>query len=194
MKRIGTILALTSFLALPVYAQHFQEEANIRAEVPYGKALQAMPGITLQEYNEAVRDLAKQRATENRRLVVPARPTYVAPPVYVPPVRTVRPGAYVPSAPRYVPPSVTRPSSGTTYDWQSGNAYFWNKAPNGDTNVNGLNANTGSMWNTTIKPDGSMSGYDKDFNSWDYNAGTKTYFNYGTGTMCVGEGALRTCF
>jgi len=49
------------------------------------------------------------------------------------------------------------------------------------------------MWNTTIKPNGSMSGTDSNFNMWNYDAGSKTYMNYGIGKMCVGEGYARVC-
>jgi len=59
--------------------------------------------------------------------------------------------------------------------------------------VDGSNLNTGSMWNTTIKPNGSMSGTDSNFNMWNYDAGSKTYMNYGIGKMCVGEGYARVC-
>ena len=60
--------------------------------------------------------------------------------------------------------------------------------------MNGMNLNTGSTWRTEIKPNGSMNGTDSKFNPWTYDANTKTYINYGTGKMCVGEGYARTCF
>jgi hypothetical protein len=44
------------------------------------------------------------------------------------------------------------------------------------------------MWNTRIKPNGSMTGFDSNFNPWRYDSGSKTYMNFGTAEMCVGEG------
>jgi hypothetical protein len=127
-----------------------------------------------------IRDYARQLDRE-ASLNAPAAPPV---PTYQPP--TYR--RYVPPAPIYTPPS-----SGTSYDWQSGNVYRWRKPGDGTTRVDGSNLNTGSMWNTTIKPNGSMSGTDSNFNMWNYDAGSKTYMNYGTGKMCVGEGYARVC-
>lgn len=90
-------------------------------------------------------------------------------------------------------PSIEFPQSGSTYDWRSGNWYHWTREPGGDTNVRGLNVNTGSIWHTTINPDGSMRGTDKNFNLWRYDANTEVYINFGTGEMCTGEGLSRVC-
>src|SRR5262249_33703509 len=95
------------------------------------------------------------------------------------------------SRPAYIEPY--RPTSGSTFDWRSGNMYNWNRESDGTTQVHGHNINTGSMWRTTIEPDGSQHGFDADFNYWRYNAGSKMYINFGTGKMCFGEGAARTC-
>lgn len=94
----------------------------------------------------------------------------------------------------YTWPIFRAPQSGHTYDWRSGSSYSWQRNGNGDTYVNGMNLNSGSMWNTTIKPDGSMSGFDQNVNWWQYNAQSGVYMNLGTGRMCVGTGLLRTCF
>lgn len=74
-------------------------------------------------------------------------------------------------------------NSGSSYDWRSGNSYRWNTNVSGTTTLNGYNHNTGSMWQTKIKPNGDMNGYDSDFNYWKYNKSTKTYYNFGTGEM-----------
>lgn len=94
--------------------------------------------------------------------------------------------------PLYTPSYTTR-RTGSTYDWQSGNSYSWYRDSLGSTNVNGMNLGTGSMWQTQIRRNGSMTGWDKDLNYWSYDAGTKTYINFGTGTLCVGEGYARVC-
>ena len=82
---------------------------------------------------------------------------------------------------------------GSTYDWQSGNMYHWNSDVLGNTHVYGHNFRTGSMWNTSIRRNGDMSGWDKNFNSWNYNAGTGTYVN-SNGHRCIGHGYARTCW
>jgi len=190
MRRLLLAVVLLA-LASPVFAQSLMDkEAEIRSAVPYSRMLRSNPGLTLLEYNQAVRRLAEKEIREEQS----SSPTYSVP-NYTP--RTYTPPVYTPP-PLYVPPSTSRsrsytPSSGSTYDWQSGNSYTWRKSLSGDTNVNGWNVNTGSMWNTTIKPNGSMNGYDSQMNPWTYDSRTKTYINYGTGKMCVGEGATRVC-
>jgi hypothetical protein len=82
--------------------------------------------------------------------------------------------------------------AGYTYDYKTGNSYSWSSI--GDsTYVNGLNARTGSTWQTTITPSG-MSGYDSKSNYWQYSNQTGNYYNYGTGKTCMGKGYARTCF
>jgi hypothetical protein len=89
--------------------------------------------------------------------------------------------------------SVDAQQFGSKYDWQSGNRYNWNQDSSGSTHLRGNNSNTGSQWNTTIQPNGSMRGFDSNGNSWNYNAQSGTYMNYGTGKMCVGKGVGRVC-
>jgi hypothetical protein len=84
--------------------------------------------------------------------------------------------------------------SGYTYDWQSGNSYNWDTDDFGNTHVYGMNPNTGSTWNTTIDPQGNMQGFDAQMNPWSYDSGTGTYFNFGTGRMCIGQRPIRSCF
>lgn len=116
---------------------------------------------------------------------LPYRQPYVyTPPVYTPPVY----------APYVLPASPLLTSqSGTSYDPRSGNTYTWRRQSNGDTRVDGFNVKTGVMWNTTIKPDGSMNGTDARRQPWTYDARTRTYQNFGTGKFCVGEGYARVC-
>lgn len=91
-------------------------------------------------------------------------------------------------------PTYSTPSSSTTYDWRSGNRYTTQRNYDGSTNVRGSNLYTGSQWRTTVQPNGDMRGVDKDGNYWRYSNSTKIYTNLGTGTTCMGQGALRTCF
>ena len=83
--------------------------------------------------------------------------------------------------------------SGSSYDWRSGNSYYWNTDSRGNTNVRGFNSRTGSNWNTTIEPDGDMRGHDSNHNPWTYDRGTGSYQNFGTGESCVGKGYARVC-
>lgn len=182
-------------------AQQAAKEAQLRLLLPYHEAARDIPGLTLQDYNKAIRELAQGRdalpAPAPRR-TLPSLPTYSPPPswpdlstpTYSPPSSWSAPS--LPALPTL--PTVTTPRSRTTYDWQSGNTYTTRKRYNGDTNVDGFNALTGSAWNTTVKPNGSMNGTDSDFNPWSYDSRTGTYINYGTGKMCVGEGYARVCF
>ena len=91
-------------------------------------------------------------------------------------------------------PTISVPRTSSTYDWKSGNRYTTTRNYDGTVTVNGSNLRTGSSWRTTIDSSGNMRGTDKNFNSWTYNSSTGTYINYGTGKMCIGQGAARTCF
>lgn len=92
------------------------------------------------------------------------------------------------------PPKAQYPQYKSTYDYKSGNSYTTRKDSLGNTNVDGYNLETGSSWNTQIKKNGDMKGTDKNGNHWNYNKSSKTYYNYGTGTMCTGEGESKVCF
>lgn len=80
------------------------------------------------------------------------------------------------------------------YDYKTGNSYSTYTDSVGNTYVRGFNTKTGSTWNTTIENDGDMRGTDSGGNYWNYNRGSKTYMNYGTGKTCYGSGAYRTCY
>jgi hypothetical protein len=83
--------------------------------------------------------------------------------------------------------------SGYKYDWQSGNSYNWYRQPDGSTQVHGYNYQTGSTWDSTIRPNGDMRGRDSQGNIWQYNESSGFYQNYGTGRTCIGHGYARTC-
>lgn len=85
------------------------------------------------------------------------------------------------------------PSSGSAYDRQSGNSYYWSRAPDGSMNIQGYNTRTEARWNRTIKPNGDQSGWDSRGNYWQYDSETGYYHNYGTGRTCFGRGALHRC-
>lgn len=87
----------------------------------------------------------------------------------------------------------TPPRSGSAYDRQSGNSYYWSRGPDGSTNIQGYNTRTEARWNRTIKPNGNQSGWDSRGNYWQYNSGTGYYHNYGTGRTCFHKVTLWTC-
>jgi hypothetical protein len=72
------------------------------------------------------------------------------------------------------------------YDWQSGNSYYTTPGIGGGAIVQGFNLQNGSNWHTNIDPHGNMNGFDARGNYWQYNRGSSTYMNFGTGRMCVG--------
>ena len=200
MKKAVLTFVIGLLVVAPAFAQQAQREAEIKRAVPYSTMLRQFPGMTWEDYNAAVRGLAKDQLENERKQSAsdaprvwqqtPSRPVYT-PPVYTPPSTYTPPPTYTPRV--YTPRASGERQSGTTYDWQSGNTYNWRKRSNGETDVDGFNLNTGSMWNTTIKPNGSMRGTDSKMNPWTYDSKSKTYMNYGTGKMCFGEGYARVC-
>ena len=58
--------------------------------------------------------------------------------------------------------------------------------------MNGLNPRTGSMWRSTMQPDGSQRGTGSNGNTWRYNIQTGIYTN-SDGTICTGKGYARVC-
>jgi hypothetical protein len=183
-------MLLVALVTVPVRAQsslQAAKEAEIKLSVPFSEMRLTIPGLTLEQYNDAVRGLAQQELGVSGFSAPTPAPSVPRVPRYIP--RT-------PYVPLYTPPVVQpyRRSSGTTTDPLSGNTYNWRRQSNGTTHVDGMNLYTGSMWQTDIKPNGSMSGYDKDFNPWTYDSRSKTYMNLGTSQMCIGEGLARSCF
>jgi hypothetical protein len=81
---------------------------------------------------------------------------------------------------------------GTTYDPYSGNIYNYNHGIGG-TNVYGTNPRTGSMWQSTIEPNGNQHGINSHGNLWNYNAGSGSYMN-SNGHGCIGSGYARSCW
>jgi hypothetical protein len=140
---------------------------------------------TDEDFAAAEREIA--RLTRDIEALRSMPSIYQVAPIYQPP-----PNRYNFTAPSYSVPIYER-RSGTTTDPQSGNVYNWRKDSRGNTHVDGMNLYNGSMWQTDIKPNGSMTGTDKNFNYWNYDAKSKTYMNLGTGELCIGEGYARVC-
>ena len=133
------LLLLMSLAANPAMAQQVEREAAIKQAVPYHKLQREVPGLTLQDYNEVVREMAKKELREQKEATPYRRRTA---PIYTAPQRDITSPLYTPPpTPRvrrsyrsdYSPPSLTTPQSGSTYDWRSGNSYSWRKDMNGKT-------------------------------------------------------------
>lgn len=58
-KTVAASVVIFMLGVLPVFAQDAAKEAEIRAAVPYSRMLSSMPNLTLDQYNAAVRELAK---------------------------------------------------------------------------------------------------------------------------------------
>jgi len=65
MPKVLLAALLFGMLSAPAPAQQAATEAEIRRQVPYSPMRQSIPGLTLAEYNKAIRDVA--RAPADRR-------------------------------------------------------------------------------------------------------------------------------
>lgn len=81
----------------------------------------------------------------------------------------------------------------SSYDWRSGNMYQTTPNADGSTTVHGSNARNGTIWNSTIRPNGDEHGFDSHGDSWNYNAQTGAY-NNSNGHGCIGQGYARSCW
>jgi hypothetical protein len=106
MKKSALIcLALSIFLTAPLAAQQAEREAKIKRMVPYARMLRESPGMTLTDYNRAVRELARKALREDGGTYTPPAPTYTVP-CYAPPPRHTTPSY---ASPSYTPPVYTPP-------------------------------------------------------------------------------------
>jgi len=59
---VATAIAIVLVTALPARAQNYAIEAEIKQAVPYSAMLRENPRLTLDEYNAAVREVARRQA------------------------------------------------------------------------------------------------------------------------------------
>jgi hypothetical protein len=85
------------------------------------------------------------------------------------------------------------PPETTTYDARSGSRYTTSTSPDGSSTTTGINIRTGSRWSATTEANGRTHGHDAKGNYWTYDPATNTYYNYGTGMVCAGDGGARFC-
>ncbi|SDY75869.1 hypothetical protein [Citreimonas salinaria] len=83
--------------------------------------------------------------------------------------------------------------SWSTFDYQSGNMYN-NYSDGQGVTTYGNNIQGGTNWNLRQDYDGSYSGTDSQGNFFYGDQNSGFYSNPGTGTTCIGTGALRTCY
>jgi hypothetical protein len=168
MRRMFLAFALLALCAAPAFArQQATIEAEIKRVMPYTRMLREDPTLTINDYNAVVRAVAKRRVEQQAN----EPETGLAPSEHRP---------LVPEMPLYTPLATTLPTT-------------WFKSLNGETDGIDSNLKTGSVWNSTRPPDGSMGRFDNKTTSWIYDAQTKTYINFGTGLICTGEGSARLC-
>lgn len=71
MKRTVLVFGCSLFVATLAPAQNTAAEAQIKALVPYSQMIREVPGLTLEQYNSVVRELAKNYT----RQTAPALPS-----------------------------------------------------------------------------------------------------------------------
>jgi hypothetical protein len=76
MRRGVTLsVVLAALFTIPAYAQQSVQEAEIRRDVPFETMLREMPGLTRDQYNMAIREVAKREIVAAELLVVPTPAT-----------------------------------------------------------------------------------------------------------------------
>lgn len=83
-------------------------------------------------------------------------------------------------------------AQGRHYDWRTGNSYSTYSDSQGTT-LHGFNSRTGSQWRIRQNNDGSYNGWDANGNYFSGDHRSGSYYNLGTGTVCVGKGYARVC-
>src|SRR5258705_10674872 len=70
MRAVTVSVVLVALFTIPAYAQQSVQEAEIRRDVPYEAMRREMPGLTLDQYNMAIREVAKREMVAAELLVV----------------------------------------------------------------------------------------------------------------------------
>jgi len=82
MKRLATLVVTVLLLGGFAHAQDAGTEARIRAAAPYTQMRLQVPGLTVEQYNQAVRQLAQSQATGTQPFLQQAAPL-TSPPRYL---------------------------------------------------------------------------------------------------------------
>ena len=70
MRTVTASVVLVALFTIPAHAQQSAQEAEIRRDVPYEAMRREMPGLTLDQYNMAIREVAKREMVAADLLVV----------------------------------------------------------------------------------------------------------------------------
>jgi hypothetical protein len=196
MKRAALCLAFALGVSFPAFAQ--TTEAELRLAVPYSSMAAKIPGLTVQQYNEAIREYARSLNTR------PA-PSYPAT-TYQPPTR------------RYVAPtrpSITENRAGSTTFYDSsdgvtgtanrlGSTTFYNYSDGtfgtsnrlGSTTFHNLNNPRGGSLNGTTNRLGTTEfhNFSNGVSGTSSQIGGTTFHNFSDGTSCTSSRIGRTTF
>lgn len=196
MRRAAICLVFALGVALPASAQ--TTEAELRLAVPYSSLAAKVPSLTVEQYNEAIREYA-------RGLNVRTAPSYPST-TYRPPTRR-----YVPST----PPSITQNRMGSTTYYNSsdgttgtasrlGSTTFYNYSDGTSGTSNRLGSTT--FYNFNNPRGGSLNGSTNRLGTTDFHnfsngvngtssqIGGTTFHNFSDGTQCTSNRVGRTTF
>lgn len=118
MRHVLAILLLALLFADPTLAQ--DREAEARARFPYDKMAAQIPGLTVEDYETAIRLVAQIPDLVAMVDKIPTRPLTIAPSTVMQPSAFV-PLYYPPPPPPAVPPvpRITYPTTRGIYQWEA---------------------------------------------------------------------------
>ena len=112
------ILVVALLSAIPTFAQ--DREADARAKFPYDKMAAQVPGLTMQDYEIAIRIYAQMPDLVAEVAKLPVRPLAVSPSAAPQPSTVVGLTNPPPPRPAVAPvPRVTYPTTRGTYEWEA---------------------------------------------------------------------------
>ena len=118
MRRVLALVLIALLRAAPTLAQ--DRAAETRARFPYDKMAAQIPGLTVEDYETAIRLVAQIPDLVAMVEKMPARPLTIAPSTVLQPSAFV-PLYYPPPPPPAVPPvpRITYPTTRGTYQWEA---------------------------------------------------------------------------
>ena len=119
MRRVLALVLLALLCAVPTLAQ--DREAETRARFPYDKMAAQIPGLTVEDYETAIRLVAQIPDLVAMVEKMPARALTIAPSTVMQPPSAFVPLYYPPPPPPAVPPvpRITYPTTRGIYQWEA---------------------------------------------------------------------------
>ena len=118
MRRVLLALALVALFRVPTFAQ--DHEADLRAKFPYATMAAKYPGLTMDDYNVAIRILAKMPDLVAEVAQMPIRPLTAAPSTSQSTAAAIALNNPPPPRPAIPPvPRITYPTTRGTYEWEA---------------------------------------------------------------------------